>query len=255
MTIRRVASLPFVLTERRFGDVRIWWEAPVGFNPIGLDDERLNGRQAFVTQVDIHYEIGGWVRKTIKAGFRCDGASIPRLFWLIPGFHPLGWHFWATLIHDYACEHPEEIKRSIGDVLFHEILLALQPEKYLAAFVMAAGVKSMTCYLRQRDWIKSKMPTRQINWTPINLALLLIVLIVGLITALALADLANGQQPAVPHSPSANVYSYWVLKEAPHNDIRRALGWQPAYVWEPQLRVVYAPSSPQKISTANRALY
>jgi hypothetical protein len=192
MTTTHVAALPFERHERRFGDVLIWWEAPAGFQPVALDLDRANGRQVFITQVDIHYEIGAWVRKTIKAGFRCDGASIPRPFWRIPGFHPLGWHFWATLIHDYACEHPEEIKRTIGDVLFHEILLALRPEKRLTAFAMSSGVKSMTCYLA---W-KARLPmaTKRINWTPVHLILILAAIVAALALFL-FATSSHGQTP------------------------------------------------------------
>jgi len=38
----------------------------------------------------------------LPEGFRFDAASVPRLFWWIPGFSPVGVLMIPALIHDYA---------------------------------------------------------------------------------------------------------------------------------------------------------
>lgn len=41
----------------------------------------------------------------IPAGYKFDGASVPRLFWGFPfGYTPFGVHIGAALEHDWLCE-------------------------------------------------------------------------------------------------------------------------------------------------------
>jgi hypothetical protein len=37
---------------------------------------------------------------TVPAGYRCDFASTPKVFWSL-GFTPLGRHQWASVLHDF----------------------------------------------------------------------------------------------------------------------------------------------------------
>ena len=55
----------------------------------------------------------------VEKDFEFDGSSNPRVLWWIRGFAP-----WENdtklpaLIHDWLCEHPEELPRVIADAIF-----------------------------------------------------------------------------------------------------------------------------------------
>lgn len=51
---------------------------------------------------DLHRE---WRRIAIKAGYRFDGASVPRFFWTLTGLTPDGLIRAAALPHDLIYEH------------------------------------------------------------------------------------------------------------------------------------------------------
>lgn len=58
----------------------------------------------YQTTEEYSYE---WITKDIvnkiiiPAGFRYDGASVPRFLWTLTGIRPDGLHRGATLVHDY----------------------------------------------------------------------------------------------------------------------------------------------------------
>ncbi len=55
----------------------------------------------------------------IPAGYKSNGANIPRLFWwLIPPFKPK--YLPAVIVHDYLCDLE---KYEVADVFFEELLL------------------------------------------------------------------------------------------------------------------------------------
>jgi hypothetical protein len=65
---------------------------------------------------------GGWY-VAIKAGFRTDGASIPRLFWRVIG-HPFqGDYLGPAVVHD-ALYQSEALTRAQADSLLYDLLLA-----------------------------------------------------------------------------------------------------------------------------------
>jgi hypothetical protein len=106
----------------RFGPVMISWVLPAEIkSPIAVAYWRLNGECVFVTQCEVVFVMGDH-RTVVPAGYVFDGASIPRMFWWIPGFSPMGIHLWAALVHDYLCDNPEHADRVMADALFYTIL-------------------------------------------------------------------------------------------------------------------------------------
>ena len=58
----------------------------------------------------------------IPAGYKSNGANIPRLFWwLIPPFKPK--YLPAVIVHDYLCDLEEY---AVADMLFEELLLDIE---------------------------------------------------------------------------------------------------------------------------------
>lgn len=58
------------------------------------------------TDYTYHWKIGGkHFRITIPAGFKYDGASVPRVFWSVTGFLPDGLGRAAALVHDFIYVH------------------------------------------------------------------------------------------------------------------------------------------------------
>jgi hypothetical protein len=71
---------------------------------------------------DFVAEWRGW-KITAKAGFKTDGASIPRLFWRVVG-HPWGHFLPAAVFHDLLYE-TERFPRPQADRCFLDLLEAL----------------------------------------------------------------------------------------------------------------------------------
>jgi hypothetical protein len=77
-------------------------------------------------QTEIRYRYGkGDYYLPIPADYGFDGASIPWLVRIVPGFQKLDWHLLAALPHDYVIDHPELLPRSVADGIFVEVLVAL----------------------------------------------------------------------------------------------------------------------------------
>jgi hypothetical protein len=105
-----------------FGPVIVEWDPPYLF-PILID---LSKHNWFVTQCEIRYRYGkGDYFLPIRAGYGFDGASIPWLIRIVPGFAKLDWHLIAALPHDYVIDHPELLPRSVADGIFVSVLVAL----------------------------------------------------------------------------------------------------------------------------------
>lgn len=105
-----------------FGPVVIEWDAHYRF-PIAVDHERPGW---FVTQCRVIYRYGdGEYFLPIREDYSFDGASIPWLIRIAPGFAKLDWHLLAALPHDYVIDHPTKMPRSVADGIFVSVLVAL----------------------------------------------------------------------------------------------------------------------------------
>ena len=103
--------------------VEIEWNDGVDY-PIGLDpSDRVN---PWVALSRIIYRIPGMKNLEIRKRFRCDGASIPRLLWLLLGFKPTDPTIYAAFPHDCAYRL-QTIPRVIADMVFLVVLLAVNP--------------------------------------------------------------------------------------------------------------------------------
>lgn len=114
---RNLAPQPKVL---RFGDVSIEWQYLTDY-PIAINHYRLGSPKLLSTTCVVTFRRGEFA-VDVDAGFEFDGASIPRIFWWIPGFAPIGPHLWAALLHDYLCDHPDKLPRTIADAVFAELI-------------------------------------------------------------------------------------------------------------------------------------
>ena len=69
----------------------------------------------------------------IPAGYKTDGANIPRAFWIvIPPFKPK--YLSAIVVHDYLCDLEQYRK---ADKLFEELLLGVEKSWRTKAMVFA----------------------------------------------------------------------------------------------------------------------
>ncbi|MGD9632166.1 MAG: DUF1353 domain-containing protein [Pirellulales bacterium] len=82
--------------------IRIEYELGSLLSPIGVYVDDLK-RENYITLVPITFRIGRHT-EVIPAGYVFDGASIPRIFWGLKGFSPVGAKLWAALIHDWFCD-------------------------------------------------------------------------------------------------------------------------------------------------------
>lgn len=132
-----------MLHQLTFGPVTISWDAAV-CRPIALEHRALNGHVRLVTECEITYRYG---RHTllVPRGYAFDGATIPRWFWWIPGFAPIGKHIWAALAHDWICDHPEELPRAIGDAIFATLLEFIRVGRW-RRLAMVAAVRGWSLY-------------------------------------------------------------------------------------------------------------
>lgn len=106
-----------------FGSVRISWPGHFHF-PVAINHRKLNGDKFLITQCPITYRWGE-LHKTVWSDFLFDGASVPAIVRLVPGYHKIGWHLFAALIHDFSCDFPRELPRPIGDGMFRALLLEI----------------------------------------------------------------------------------------------------------------------------------
>jgi len=79
----------------------------------------------------------------VPIGFETDGATIPRLLWIVDP--PIGRAVRAALIHDFLVgqlqtdePHPEALTRAAADAVFHEALIAAGLSRSLAWLMWAA---------------------------------------------------------------------------------------------------------------------
>jgi hypothetical protein len=102
-----------------------WMEWNDGFeHPIGV--RPLDRTDPWVAQCNITYYLGGLPLK-IPKGFACDGASVPRLFWLILGFLPTDPALYAAFPHDYIYRTQTGYERILADGALLAGLLSLNP--------------------------------------------------------------------------------------------------------------------------------
>jgi len=72
----------------------------------------------------MRYQFGQYLHLEIPAGFKSDGASVPRLFWRAV-FPPGDTHaLYAAFVHDYIYRtHPVGWTKSLADRLFRVLLI------------------------------------------------------------------------------------------------------------------------------------
>jgi hypothetical protein len=95
----------------------------------------------YQTTADYQTTVDGWEIR-IKAGFRFDGASIPRAGWTLLGLQPFsGTVVRAALIHD-ALYASERVSKQTADDLFRQALIEDGTAK----------AKAEACWRAVRDW-------------------------------------------------------------------------------------------------------
>lgn len=83
----------------------------------------------------------------VPAGFVCDGASIPRCFWMLVG-HPLeGGPLRAAITHDWLCSHAKtRSERRFADTIFMWIL-ALEKVPWIRRVMMFLAVRGYATFV------------------------------------------------------------------------------------------------------------
>jgi hypothetical protein len=156
-----------------FGPVIVEWDSAYKF-PIVVDLE-TPGR--FITLCEIRYRYGtGDYCLPIKEDYSFDGASIPWLIRIVPGFARLDWHLLAALPHDYVIDHPQLLPRSIADGIFVEVLVALAESRkgtggflrWVQSYLMYCAVWSWNILTRIQNPPNSKhaKPPEQVVQPP-----------------------------------------------------------------------------------------
>ena len=115
------------LRQLQLGLIRVSWTAAYEY-PIAKNHLPMNGDKPLITQCVVIYSYGD-LKWPVDAKFHFDGASNPFIVqflgFLLGMFQKESWHLLADLPHDFACEHPEKMPRTIADAMFFELLLAL----------------------------------------------------------------------------------------------------------------------------------
>lgn len=94
---------------------------PVALN-LSAAADALSGARRYVT-IDVCAIRFGPHELVIGKGFTFDGPSIPRILWWIAGLSPCDLDtVLAALVHDWVCEHPDELPRIVGDAIFFHLL-------------------------------------------------------------------------------------------------------------------------------------
>ena len=140
-----------------FGDVTIEWDGRWQF-PIAVNHNKLNGEKPLITQCPVIYHWGEGDHRDTKvvwADFGFDGASIPKIIQLVPGYSKIGWHLFATLLHDFSCDHPRLIPRPIGDGIFCTLLMAIA-EHGQKAFLAEPGHEKAAKKRRRQAWMMAR---------------------------------------------------------------------------------------------------
>lgn len=119
----RAAVVEAVKKRLLKGDIEIEWNDGVDY-PIGLDPD--DPGNSWVAQSQITYRLPEMKDLVIERGFRCDGASVPRLLWLVLGFNPTDPTIYAAFPHDIGYRQQKKY-RVILDGIFLAVLLAVNP--------------------------------------------------------------------------------------------------------------------------------
>jgi len=120
--------------------------------PIAVNHRMNGGGKPFVTLCEIRYQ-RGMIDLRIPAAYYFDGASIPRLLWIVRGFSPLDRTILAALIHDFLTDNPQILDRVISDAVFVAVLRhsGIGPVR---AKLMHVAVRAWSYWREIRTWFK-----------------------------------------------------------------------------------------------------
>lgn len=97
---------------------------------MGIQLEPVPFERVYATTIPITFQMYDGFH-TIKAGFKTDGASIPRFAWITTGTPFAPEHIRAAVIHDFLYQ-TGEVSRLMADGLFRTLLLEDGVNKYQA---------------------------------------------------------------------------------------------------------------------------
>lgn len=156
----KAAILPTKARAILAGSVRIDWELPLGIqSPIGVYVDDLK-RENYIVECAIRFSRGKHAIE-IPAGYVFDGASIPRIFWGMKGFSPVGQKLWAALIHDWLCD---EAARFAVDM--EKLKPALAEAKSLSerAAIMATVQDALPLTIGDAIFVQVLLDTGEETW-------------------------------------------------------------------------------------------
>lgn len=104
----------------------------IEFEDMPKVEPMLDGGECWVLVEDFHVLVDGMMF-TVPAGFKTDGASIPRFLWRLCG-HPLETRrFPIAVLHDWLYEADLGLTRQQVDEIYRDGLLSLGYGKWTAA--------------------------------------------------------------------------------------------------------------------------
>lgn len=116
-----------------------------------------DGGECWVLVEDFHVLVDGMMF-TVPAGFKTDGASIPRFLWRLCG-HPLETRrFPVAVLHDWLYEVDQGLTRQQVDEIYRDGLLSLGFSKWAAN----AEYYALRLFGASR-WMTSTTPTKENN--------------------------------------------------------------------------------------------
>lgn len=148
-----------------FGPVVIEWDARYKF-PIAVNLEKVG---YFTTQCAVTYRYGdGEYFLRIHEDYSFDGASIPWIIRIVPGFAKLDWHLLAALPHDFVIDNPKKMPRSVADGIFVSVLVALAENRTDASKKMTKiqGYLMFLAVWTWTIWTRIRHPPNNVSLPP-----------------------------------------------------------------------------------------
>lgn len=85
-----------------------------------------------------------WLQIVMPTGFVTDFASVPRMFWSVPGFSPSGPLLWGSVPHDFGYQHQYLLAVKSDIAMEHvnsigRVLMRKYPDKFVDVVPVYAG--------------------------------------------------------------------------------------------------------------------